>query len=103
MAALEQAMNAVLRKQIKHTSIPKRLTKVIREMWLLQFRFERRVGKRPLRIICHPRFRAGYDLLLLRSEAGDADKELAKWWTIFQFADDNTQQSMLAKLLKTRK
>jgi poly(A) polymerase len=34
--------------------------------------------------VSHPRFRAAYDFLLLRAEAGEVDSELAEWWTSFQ-------------------
>jgi poly(A) polymerase len=37
-----------------------------------------------LSLLQHPRFRAAYDFLLLRAQAGVADPELAKWWTDIQ-------------------
>jgi poly(A) polymerase len=52
----------------------------------LQPRFEQREGRRALRLLNHPRFRAAYDFLLLRAAAGEADPELAKWWTDIQSA-----------------
>ena len=50
----------------------------------MQPRFSQTQGKRPLRLLSHPRFRAAYDFLLLRAAAGEADQELADWWTAFQ-------------------
>ena len=50
----------------------------------LQPRFERRDGRRALRLLDHPRFRAAYDFLLLRAAAGEVDAELAQWWTDIQ-------------------
>ena len=58
--------------------MPKRFSFPMREIWLLQPRLERRRGKAPYRLLEHPRFRAAYDFLLLRSEAGEAPKELAR-------------------------
>jgi poly(A) polymerase len=57
---------------------------------MLQSRFERRAGRRALRLLEHPRFRAAYDFLLLRAAAGEVDPELAAWWTRLQelSADD---------------
>lgn len=98
LPALENAMADILQEQVKRTAIPKRLTKVIREIWLLQYRLERRYGRRPMRLLEHPRFRAGYDFLLLRVASGTADKELADWWTEFQAADPEQQQSLINKL-----
>jgi poly(A) polymerase len=56
----------------------------MREIWSLQPRFERRSGKRALRLLSHPRFRAAYDVMLLRAEAGEVGAELAHWWTQLQ-------------------
>ena len=41
-------------------------------------------GRRALRLLDHPRFRAAYDFLLLRAAAGEVDEELATWWTEIQ-------------------
>ena len=49
----------------------------MRELIMLQTRFERRSGRRALRLLEHPRFRAAYDFLLLRAAAGEVDPELA--------------------------
>jgi poly(A) polymerase len=43
----------------------------------------------------HPRFRAGYDFLVLRAHAGEAAQDLADWWGRFQEADAATRESML--------
>ncbi|MCB2261915.1 MAG: polynucleotide adenylyltransferase PcnB [Candidatus Thiosymbion ectosymbiont of Robbea hypermnestra] len=85
-AMLHAAADALVRQR-PLVAIPKRLTLPMREIWSLQPRLERREGKRPLRLLAHPRFRAAYDFLLLRAEAGEADAELADWWTRFQAAN----------------
>ncbi len=92
--AYQNAANRVLNRQIKITAIPKRITQSMREVWLLQSRFSKRNGIKPFRLVSHPRFRAAYDFLLLRAEAGDADTELADWWTRFQQADEAEQKRM---------
>jgi poly(A) polymerase len=56
----------------------------MRELLMLQPRFNRRSGAKSLSLLQHPRFRAAYDFLLLRAQAGAADPELAKWWTDIQ-------------------
>jgi poly(A) polymerase len=56
----------------------------MRELLMLQPRFSRRSGVKSLSILQHPRFRAAYDFLLLRAQAGVADPELAQWWTDVQ-------------------
>lgn len=100
LTALEKSMNHVLREQCKITTIPKRHTQIIREMWLFQYRFQKRTGKRPQQLLEHPRFRAAYDFLALRALAGDESMELADWWTQFQDADFKTQNKMMAQQKK---
>ena len=58
---------------MKRIAVPKRFSLPMRELVMLQTRFERRSGRRALRLLEHPRFRAAYDFLLLRAEAGEVD------------------------------
>jgi poly(A) polymerase len=98
LAALEKAMGKIIIEQCKIISIPKRFTQIIREIWLLQFRFEKRVGLKPMQLVQHPRFRAAYDFMGLRALAGDESIELADWWTRFQDADEVQQLEMIAEV-----
>jgi poly(A) polymerase len=82
--ALQKAAGEVLSQQARRVSIPKRFGLPMREIWQLQPRFEQRGGKRPVRLMEHPRFRAAYDFLVLRARSGEVDAELAEWWTRFQ-------------------
>ena len=82
--ALQQSAAEVISRQIAHVSIPKRFSTPMQEIWVMQSRFEQTRGKRPQRLLGHPRFRAAYDFLLLRASAGEADQALADWWTEFQ-------------------
>ncbi len=92
--AVEIAGSEVVGRQIQRVSLPKRFSLPMREIWGLQHRFEQRSGKRPHRLLTHPRFRAAYDFLLLRAEAGEADPALAQWWTDFQEGDDGKRQAL---------
>jgi poly(A) polymerase len=84
LALLMQACDSVLRTQQSRISIPRRFAIPMRELLMLQPRFNRRSGVKSLSLLQHPRFRAAYDFLLLRAQAGVADPELAKWWTDIQ-------------------
>ncbi|BCX82452.1 poly(A) polymerase [Methylomarinovum caldicuralii] len=95
VVAVQEAASEVLSAQVRHVAIPKRVALPMREVWTLQPRFERRRGGRPLRLLSHPRFRAAYDFLLLRSEAGEIEPELAEWWTRFQQAGDSERRKMI--------
>lgn len=76
-----QACEEVLAQALLRVAIPKRFSLPMREIWQLQPRFEMRKGGRARRLLTHPRFRAAYDFLLLRAQAGEAPQELADWWT----------------------
>ncbi len=93
--ALHQAMEEVLNIQGEKLAITRRIATDIKEIWALQPRFEQRSGKRPYGVLEHPRFRAAYDFLCLRAEAGELDQELAQWWTDFQTAEGETRAQML--------
>lgn len=84
-------------------AIPKRFGLPMREVWELQPRLEQRDGKRPFRVLTHPRFRAAYDFLLLRAEAGEASEELAQWWTRFQEANAQERAGMVEGAGKRRR
>ena len=79
-----EACDRAVREAQKHMSIPRRFSLGLREMFALQPRLEHPRGRRALRVIEHPRFRAAYDLLLLRAEHGLASTDTAKWWTRIQ-------------------
>lgn len=98
LAALEQAMGKIISDQSKIIGIPKRLIQIIREIWILQYRFSKRVGYKPLQLLQHSRFRAAYDFLCLRSLAGDESIELADWWTKFQDLTEPEQITMIEEL-----
>lgn len=97
--AMMVAMNEVCDLHCKSVSIPKRFSAMARDMWNLQLRLPRRTGARAFKLLTHPKFRAGYDLLLVRGEIeGGKTAELAQWWTTFQHATEAVQRDMVRKL-----
>ncbi|MBS0395385.1 MAG: polynucleotide adenylyltransferase PcnB, partial [Proteobacteria bacterium] len=96
--ALLEATDAVTLAQVRRVAIPKRFTLPLRELLLLQPRFERRDGRRALSLLHHPRFRAAFDFLLLRAEAGLVPAELAAWWTEIQTVSAEERQQRVAQL-----
>ncbi len=94
--AYQEAANEVIAMQVKSTALPRHITLAMREVWSLQPKFNAQFGSKPSRLITHPRFRAAYDFLLLRAQTGGADLELAKWWEIYQNANENEQRKMTA-------
>ena len=94
MPALFEAMTIVIDTQRVKLAIQHRITADMREIWALQPRFERRHGKMPYKLLEHPRFRAAYDFVLLRSASGEIEKEIGDWWTAFIDADADTRNNM---------
>ncbi len=93
--AMQEAAEDVIREQSEVVSFPRRFSTVSREIWALQPRLVQTGGKRPFRLLEHPRFRAGYDFLVLRAAAGEPVQELAQWWTDFQEADEVQRRLLL--------
>ena len=96
--ALQRAATDVIMEQVTRVAVPKRFTIMTRDIWTLQPRLEQRFGKRAMRLLTHPKFRAGYDFLLLRAESGEPLTELADWWTQFQIATEDEQLTMVKNL-----
>lgn len=96
--ALHGAIGKVIGRQIQATSIPKRFSGPMKEIWELQMRLPRRQGKRAFVTLSHPRFRAAYDFLLVREDCGEIESGLGKWWTDFQQTDERGQERMLSEL-----
>ncbi len=92
--AYQEAASEVLNRQVRSVAIPRTISLTMREIWTLQPRLERTKGVRPLKLLGHPRFRAAYDFLALRAETGEAEPELANWWTRFQSANEAEQRAM---------
>ncbi len=93
--AMHLAMNEVIDIQAEKLAIHNRYTATMKEIWGMQPRFEQRAGKRPFSLLEHPRYRAGYDFLLLRCESGEIDTELGEWWTAFANASGEERTTML--------
>jgi poly(A) polymerase len=86
LATILEACDRATREASARIAIPKRFSLGVREMFALQPRLEHPRGRRALRLLEHPRFRAAYDLLLLRAESGLAPDPMAQWWTRIQEA-----------------
>jgi poly(A) polymerase len=99
--ALQQAIDSVFDARIGDISGRGKLAADMREIWLMQPRFERRTGSAPLTLVEQPRFRAGFDFLRLRADAGEIDAELGTWWEAFSLASPEVRQDMLDAVRRT--
>ena len=95
LTQLMQACDSVLRAQQSRVAIPRRFAVPMRELLMLQPRFNRRAGIKSLSLLQHPRFRAAFDFLLLRAQLGVADPELAQWWTHLQLLSQEDRVALV--------
>ncbi|MBI1891646.1 MAG: polynucleotide adenylyltransferase PcnB [Burkholderiales bacterium] len=95
--ALHLAADDVLDVQADKLALQRRITSDMRDIWAMQPRFERRVGKTPYKMLEHQRLRAGYDFLQLRCESGELESEIGDWWDAFIKADGPGREALLAQ------
>ena len=97
-AQMHAAGKVIDRQRIK-TAIPKFAEQFIRDIWLLQPRLAAPRSKQIEQLAEHPRFRAGFDFLLLREQCGDAEHPLSEstngmgeWWQTYQTLSEKDKQ-----------
>jgi poly(A) polymerase len=95
--ALHTAIDTVLDEQAEKLAIQRRYQSDMREIWVMQPRLEKR-GKTAFHLLEHLRFRAGYDFLLLRCEAGELPAEVGEWWTRFIDASTPEREELIRSL-----
>jgi poly(A) polymerase len=93
--ALQDAIDDVFNARIGDVSGRGKLAGDMREIWMMQTRFEKRLGSSPFGLVEQPRFRAAFDFMRLRADAGEVDQLLADWWQEFSMADDNLRQDLV--------
>lgn len=97
-AQMHAAGKVIDRQRIK-TAIPKFAEQFIRDIWVLQPKLAAPRSKQIVQLSEHPRFRAGFDFLLLREQCGDAEHPLSEstngmgdWWQTYQTLSEQEQQ-----------
>jgi poly(A) polymerase len=89
-----EATDHALREAHQRVTIPRRIAFGVRDLFALQPRLEHPRGRRALRLLEMPRFRAAYDLLVLRAALGLAAPETATWWTHLQTLPEAERERM---------
>ncbi|RKR71716.1 polynucleotide adenylyltransferase PcnB [Otariodibacter oris] len=94
--AMLLAANEILSEACRRVALHRRHTAVIRDIWALQFQFPKRTGKRPQQTLGHIKFRAGFDLLVMRAELEGGDLvELSAWWHEYQLSNESQRSTLL--------
>ena len=96
--ALQQAIDEVFDQRIGDVSGRGKLGADMREIWMMQPRFDKRVGSGPFTLVEQARFRAGFDFMRLRADVGEIDDTLADWWQEFSLADDASREELLQQV-----
>lgn len=93
--AMIEAGRYVLDRQCEKLAIQKRFVEDILTIWILQIKLLRRGTKSAMGLLNIPKFRAGYDFMLLRSQLEFVDPAIVEWWTKFQEVDEETRLEMI--------
>jgi poly(A) polymerase len=82
--AVAEAAAQMNAEQAARITLPRRFSLPMREVLQLQSRFLDRRPRRAQALLKHKRFRAAYDLMLLRAGIGEVEQEVADYWTAAQ-------------------
>jgi len=93
--ALQQAIDEVFNARIGDISGRGKLAADMREIWLMQPRFDRRTPGGAATLVEQARFRAGFDFLRLRADAGEIPAPLAQWWETYSMASAEERADLI--------
>src|SRR5574343_2099132 len=92
--ALQEAIDEVFDARIGDVSGRGKLGADMREIWVMQSLFDKRMGQTPFTLVEQARFRAGFDFLRLRAEVAEVPEEMAHWWETFSTASAAVRRDM---------
>ena len=95
MPALQDAVDATFDARIGDISGRGKLAADMREIWQMQPRFDKRTGSSPAAMLEQPRFRAAFDFMRLRADAGEVDEELVTWWEDYSLGSDERRRELM--------
>ena len=101
--ALQEAIDEVFDTRIGDVSGRGKLGGDMREIWMMQPRFDKRVGSTPYSLVEQARFRAAFDFMRLRADVGEVGEAIAEWWQEFSTADDLRRQDLLDQVREEQK
>jgi len=103
LPALQEAIDDVFDKRIGDVSGRGKLAADMREIWVMQPRFEKRAGRVPESMVAQLRFRAGFDFMRLRADVGEVEESLASWWQEYSTADETRRYDLMEQVREEQK
>ena len=103
LPALQDAIDEVFERRIGDVSGRGKLAADMREIWVMQPRFEKRAGRVPESMVAQLRFRAGFDFMRLRADIGEVDEALAEWWQEYSTADEHRRHDLMEQAREEQK
>jgi len=101
--ALQDAIDDVFNARIGDVSGRGKLAADMREIWMMQPRFDKRTGSTPYSLVEQARFRAAFDFMRLRADVGEVSEAIAEWWQEFSTSDDVRRQDLLEQVRDEQK
>ena len=80
-ARIKRAARSVALKHQSRVALPKRIHEAVVSIWQFQYQWGHKDNAQQL--LDHPRFRAAFDFLVLRSQAGESVSDWLSWWETF--------------------
>lgn len=96
--AWQHAADAVVMPFCQRVAVPRRISLVSQEIWTLQGWLTQRTRRRVVRLLAHPRFRAAWDFLVLRTAVEPELAELVEWWRQTQSLDEASLEGHLGQV-----
>ncbi|MGP1693657.1 MAG: polynucleotide adenylyltransferase PcnB, partial [Giesbergeria sp.] len=103
LPALQESIDEVFERRIGDVSGRGKLAADMREIWVMQPRFEKRAGRVPESMVAQLRFRAGFDFMRLRADIGEVDEALASWWQEYSTADEYRRHDLMEQAREEQK
>ena len=93
--SMQKATNEILQDINQNFYFQRKHITGVRELCLLQTRFNKFLGKSPFSLIRHARFRGALKLLELRVKLNEVKIETVIWWGKFHTCPDSEKIQML--------
>lgn len=100
--AVNKASHQAIEEQGRIIAMPRRVSMMVRDICQIQWQLKADRAKVLHRVASHPKFRAGFDFLCLRSRVDLASSALCDWWERYQQCDGGARAQMIQERARSR-